>query len=398
MALPQRMKFGIFMGPFHQLGENPTVAFQRDLELMQWLDFLDYDEAWIGEHHSAGWEIIPTPEIFCAAAAERTKHIKLATGVVSLPYHHPYMVAERAVFLDHLTRGRFILGVGPGALPSDARMLGIAATKLRPRMEESLDIIIRLMTEDEPITHHSDWFTLEEATLQLKPYTHPRVPMGVTAVGSPNGMVLAGRFGLPVLSFIVPRTGGPEMSLSEFWTIAERSAAEHGQAMDRNEWRMVVQCHISDTREQAMAEVKKKLGEFQLHYGFETLGLQRKPGDPPPDPETALERGMKGDTVCVGDPEDMIAFMHRLEERSGGFGGLMIQAQEFATREQVNHSYELISRYVMPHFQGSIRGLQQSRETVVRQSAENASMSQEAVRAARERYQESTSPTTPAGG
>jgi limonene 1,2-monooxygenase len=390
MALPARMKFGIFMGPFHELGENPTVAFQRDLELMQLLDDLDYDEAWIGEHHSAGWEIIPAPEIFCAAAAERTKHIKLATGVTSLPYHHPYMVAERAVFLDHLTRGRFILGVGPGALPSDARMLGIPMQTLRPRMEESLDVIIRLMTEEEPITVHSDWFTLEEAMLQLKPYTAPRVPIGVTAVGSPNGMLLAGRFGLPVLSFIVPRTGGPEMSLAEFWQIAEGSAGQHGQTMDRNEWRMVVQCHIAETREQAISEVQKKLGEFQLHYGFETLGLARKPGDLPPDPETALERALAGDTVCVGDPSDMIAFLHRLDAKSGGYGGLMIQAQEFATREQVNRSYELIARYVMPHFQGSIRGLQQSRATVARQSEENAAMSQDAVRASRERYLELT--------
>ena len=397
MALPARMKFGIFMGPFHELGENPTVAFQRDLELMQLLDSLDYDEAWIGEHHSAGWEIIPTPEIFCAAAAERTKHLKLATGVTSLPYHHPYMVAERAVFLDHLTRGRFILGVGPGALPSDARMLGIPVNSLRPRMEESLDVIIRLMTEDEPLTVHSDWFALEEATLQLKPYTSPRVPIGVTAVGSPNGMLLAGRFGLPVLSFIVPRTGGPEMSLSEFWAIAEKSAAEHGQTMDRNEWRMVVQCHISDTREQAYSEVKKKLGEFQLHYGFETLGLARKPGDLPPDPETALERALASDTVCVGDPADMIAFIERLEARSGGFGGLMIQAQEFATRGQVDHSYELIARYVMPHFQGSLRGLRQSRATVVRQSEENAAMSQDAVRTSRERYLATTTTSEPVG-
>ena len=116
MPLPYRMKFGLFLGPFHTASENPTLALERDLELTQWLDTLGFDEVWVGEHHSAGWETIASPEIFIATAAERTRHIKLGTGVISLPYHHPYMVAERMVLLDHLTRGRLLMGVGPGGV------------------------------------------------------------------------------------------------------------------------------------------------------------------------------------------------------------------------------------------------------------------------------------------
>ena len=147
MSLPERMKFGVFMGPFHRVGENPTLAIDRDLELVQWLDYLGFDEAWIGEHHSAGWEIISSPEIFIAAAAERTRHIKLGTGVISLPYHHPLMVANWMVQLDHMTHGRVMMGVGPGALPSDAYMMGIDHTVQRPRMDEALGVILRLFTE-----------------------------------------------------------------------------------------------------------------------------------------------------------------------------------------------------------------------------------------------------------
>ena len=124
MAMPERMKFGVFMAPFHRVGENPTLALDRDLELIEWLDFLGFDEAYIGEHHSAGWETISSPEIFIAAAAGRTRHIRLGTGVVSLPYHHPYMVASRMVLLDHLTKGRVILGVGPGGLDFRCRNAG----------------------------------------------------------------------------------------------------------------------------------------------------------------------------------------------------------------------------------------------------------------------------------
>ena len=142
MALPERMKFGIFLGPFHRVGENPTLAMDRDMELVQWLDYLGYDEAWIGEHHSAGWETISSPEIFMAVAADRTKHIKLGTGVISLPYHHPFMVANRMVQLDHMTHGRVMLGVGPGALPGDAYMLGIDASTQRERMDEAVEAAV----------------------------------------------------------------------------------------------------------------------------------------------------------------------------------------------------------------------------------------------------------------
>ena len=91
-----RLRAGVFLAPFHPTDEDPTLAIQRDLELMEHLDRIGFDEAWIGEHHSAGYEIIASPELFIAAAAERTRRIRLGTGVISLPYHHPLMVADRA--------------------------------------------------------------------------------------------------------------------------------------------------------------------------------------------------------------------------------------------------------------------------------------------------------------
>jgi limonene 1,2-monooxygenase len=152
MTESTRMKFGVFMAPFHRPGENPTLALKRDLELLEWLDVLGFDEAYIGEHHSAGWETLCAPEVFIAAAAGRTRHLKLGTGVVSLPYHHPYMIANRMVLLDHLTRGRVILGVGPGALASDALMFGIDPERQRDMMDEALGVIVRLLESTTPLT------------------------------------------------------------------------------------------------------------------------------------------------------------------------------------------------------------------------------------------------------
>src|SRR6476646_1828333 len=156
------LHFGIFHAPFHPVGQNPTLALHQDVELLEHLDMLGFDEAWIGEHHSAGYEIIASPEVFIAHVAQRTSRIRLGTGVSSLPYHHPFMLADRMVLLDHLTRGRAMFGVGPGALPSDAFMMGIDVARQRDMMEEALEAILRLL-DGEVVTMSTDWFTLNDA-------------------------------------------------------------------------------------------------------------------------------------------------------------------------------------------------------------------------------------------
>src|SRR5262252_4833702 len=243
------MRFGIFLAPFHRIGENPTLALGRDMELIEWLDYLGYDEVWIGEHHSAGWELIASPEIFIAAAAEHTRHIMLGSGVTSLPYHHPLLVAQRFVQLDHMTRGRSMLGCGPGALVSDAYMMGIEPVTQRPRMDESLDAIMQLLRCEEPVTMKTDWFELRQARLHLAPYTDPHFPIAIASVMTPAGVIAAGRHGLGVLSLGAGLPGGPE-ALANQWNIGEETAAKHGKTMDRKEWKLVVNVHVADDDEE----------------------------------------------------------------------------------------------------------------------------------------------------
>ena len=182
------MKFGIFLAPFHSVGENPTLALSRDMELIEWLDCLGYDEAWIGEHHSAGWELIASPEIFIAAAAERTRHIMLGSGVTSLPYHHPFLVAQRFVQLDHMTRGRVMLGCGPGALDVGRLHDGHRAGEPAPRAWTSRSTRSCGSCKcDEPVTMKTDWFELREARLHLAPYTDPHFPIAVASTITPSG-------------------------------------------------------------------------------------------------------------------------------------------------------------------------------------------------------------------
>ena len=353
--LPDRMKFGIFLGPFHRVGENPTLAMDRDMELIEWLDYLGYDEAWIGEHHSAGWETISSPELFIAAAAERTRHIKLGTGVISLPYHHPFMVANRMVQLDHMTHGRVMLGVGPGALPGDAYMMGIDPTTQREKMDEAMSIILRLFTEDEPITYKSDWFELREAMLQLKPYQRPYMPLSVASVQSPAGVAMAGKYGASVLTITVPRdpSAGPS-NLKALWEIAETSAAEHGQTVDRHEWRLSVPCYLAEDRDQALEEVKLGAGRYLREYSEGTNG--RKAAFDGPLEDVAEFMRDNGSWI-IGTPDDCIESLNKLAEQSGGYGGFLVQTIDWAPRDKMLKSFELLARYVMPHFQGSIRSV-----------------------------------------
>ncbi len=370
------MTFGIFLAPFHRLGENPTLAINRDLELLGWLDWLGYDEAWIGEHHSAGWELIASPELIIAAAAERTRQIRLGSGVTSLPYHHPFLVAQRFVQLDHMTRGRSMLGCGPGALTSDAYMMGIDAVTLRPRMIEALEAITRLLRCDEPVTMKTDWFEMKEARLHLAPYTEPRFEIAVASTITPFGMVAAGQFGLGVLSIGAGLPGGPE-AMAKQWQIAEETAAKHGQAMDRRKWRIVVNAHLAEADEQALREVQAGERVETVTYFEDTLGR------PPGRMDNPLREGVKMGTTLVGSPDTVTKGIHRLLEYSqGGFGGILFRAHEWANREQTMRSYELFARYVMPRFQGSLETIRGSNEFVRSNRAQVVGGTVEAVRRA----------------
>ncbi len=338
-----RLRFGAFIAPFHPVDENPTLALQRDLELVEHMDALGYDEAWVGEHHSAGYELIASPELFIAAAAERTRHIRLGTGVSSLPYHHPLMLADRINQLDHMTRGRVMFGVGPGALVSDAFMMGIPPAKQRDRMDEALSVLVRLLRGEE-VSHKSDWFELWQARLQMTPYSRPSVEIAVANQVSPTGARAAGRHGLSLLSLGATSQAGFN-ALSSNWNIACEQAAEHGKAMDRSGWRLVGPMHIAATREQAMAEAAFGLEKW-VYYFKEIANLPIVPEGP--DPVKAMvETGL----AVIGTPEDAVRRIQQLKEESGGFGAFLLMDHNWAPWEAKKRSYELIARYVFPHFQ-----------------------------------------------
>ena len=191
------MKSGVLLFPFHDPAENPTVQLEGDLALAEYCDQLGYDEFWFGEHHCGGWQIIASPESMIAAAGQRTRHIRLGTGVCTLSYHHPFLLLHRIIQLDHLTRGRLIFGVGSGALTLDATMIGHDPMQARRMMGEPLDAITAMLRYAGPLR---------------------------TAAG-----------------------------------IADTEARQAGRAFDRHRWSVLSLVHVAETQERARAEVRHRL-------------------------------------------------------------------------------------------------------------------------------------------
>ena len=342
---PFKLRTGIFLAPFHPLEEAPTEALHRDLELVEFLDRIGYDEAWIGEHHSGGFEIIASPELFIAAAAMRTHRIRLGTGVVSLPYHNPLMVADRIIQLDHLTRGRVMFGVGPGLLPSDAYMLGIEPRTQRDRMMQALDVILRLM-RGETVTERTDWYELRNARCQLLPYTHPMPEVAVASSVTPSGGRAAGKYGLGMLCVAATATGGFD-SLDTNWRIACEAAERRGSRMDPSALRLVGPMHLATSREKARDNVREGIAKW-AEYFLKVNPLAR-------DNELAgsgdiAERLIASGRAVIGTPDDAIAQIQRLEAKQGHFGAFLHMAHNWAPFEATKESYELFARYVLPRF------------------------------------------------
>jgi limonene 1,2-monooxygenase len=350
--------FGIFLAPFHPVGQNPTLSLERDLDLIVHLDRLGFDEAWVGEHHSAGYEIIASPEVFIAVAAERTRHIRLGTGVSSLPYHQPLMLADRMQLLDHLTRGRVMLGVGPGALPSDAFMMGIEVARQRDMMEQALEAILLLLKGDELVDYETDWFRLRNARLQLPSFQQPHLEVAVAAQVSPAGPRAAGRFGCSLLSIGATNAAGFDI-LGAHWQVMEERATQFGTTVDRAKWRLVGPMHLADTRAQAETDVAFGLADW-VDYFERVAALPLAPNTA--NHASLVEAINASGLAVIGTPEDAIAQIQRLVDQSGGFGTYLLMAHEWADTEATRHSYELFSRYVIPAVTGSAARQVESRD------------------------------------
>ncbi len=339
------LEHGLFIAPYHDIDESPTVALRRDLELVEFCEQLGFREAWFGEHHSTGWETISSPELMIAAAAERTRSMRLGTGVISLPFHNPLMVANRIIQLDHMTMGRCMFGAGPGLLTTDAQMLGIDIKEQRDMMARALDVILRLLRGEE-VTDKSSWYDLNRARVHLLPYSHPHPEVAVASAITPSGGMTAGKYGLGMLCVAATETAGFDV-LGENWKIANQVAAENGVSMDPRKLRLVAPMHIAETREQARADVEAGLSRWCEYFDrVAPKGMAGLVGH-----GDQVDLLVNAGRAVIGTPADAIAMIEKLIAKQGEFGVLLLQATNWAEWGATKKSYELYARFVMPHFE-----------------------------------------------
>jgi len=344
------MRFGLFFAPFHSKNLNPTYAFERDLLLSEHLDRLGYEEIWYGEHHSGAMEMVAAPELMIAAAAQRTKYIRLGTGVKSLPYYNPFMLAEHMAQLDHMTRGRLIFGVGPGALPSDATMLAIPVGKIRHRMEESLDTIVALF-KGETVTRKTEWFELNKARLSVGCFTQPMTEIAVTTIRSPAGVVAAGRHGLGLLT-LGPMSDAVLDHHNANWAIYEAEAHKHGHVPDRGKWRITLMMHIAETREKAYADASWGFPEY-IEYTHDVVPA------PPPIPRgqpNAAQFAVENQIAIIGTPDDAIRGIERVRQKLGGFGAVLLFGNDLAPWPAQLRSFEFRRNHAIGRRELRFRG------------------------------------------
>ncbi len=368
MSQIRNVRTGVFLPPHHPNDEDVALCMQRDFELVEWLEDLGFSEVWMGEHHSGGMQPYGSPEMFAAAAIERTKRIKVGAGVISVPYHNPFMVADRILQLDNQTRGRAMFGFGPGMLVADAAMLGIDPTQQRERLIEGVDVIMRLI-DGEMVTQESDWFTLKNAHAHLAPYSCPRPQFAVATSRTPTGSRLAGKYGFGILTH-----GAGDVAGS--WKVAEESAAENGNTMSREDLRVVVNFHLAESREEALKQM-----EFGVTPWIEYLGALNPKAYAEVQEKAGSDIGKFVDSrgALAGTPDDAVEFLEALWEKTGGFGCLLMTGTNWMPFEATKRSYELMARYVMPKFRGTNQRRQASLEWVHSKREEFSGMNAAAV-------------------
>ncbi|HSM43672.1 MAG TPA: LLM class flavin-dependent oxidoreductase [Acidimicrobiia bacterium] len=332
------MEFGLFLQPLHHPSEDPTAALERDLDLITLLDELGYAEAWIGEHHSTGWENFAAPEVVIAAAAERTTDIRFGTGVVQAGLHHPLVALDRMILLDHLTRGRvsFGLGVG-GGIPSDLAVFGLTPEVAGRRMQQSLDVMLRLLAGEGPVSETSDWFELHDAVLQLRPYTQPHMPFAV-ASADPRNIELMGRVGGKVL------LGGMPERVEQVYEHLAAGAEQAGREASRKQIVLSYMLHLDESHEKAIDEFEE--GAIREHYEFQ-VGVNGRP-EPEGTPDLWYQ-----DYVArhiIGGPAHAMEKISEMQEIAGDFGGIIFMSREWAGVEQARHSWRLFAEEVAPKF------------------------------------------------
>jgi alkanesulfonate monooxygenase SsuD/methylene tetrahydromethanopterin reductase-like flavin-dependent oxidoreductase (luciferase family) len=361
-----KLHIGAFLMPSHPPERSIREGQRWDLDDLERLDALGFEEAWIGEHFTAAWEPCPAPDLLIAQALPRTKRIRLGSLGHLLPYHHPVELAHRVAYLDHLAEGRYQLGVGIGVLPTDNDLFGLDAGGGRNRRMtfEALEIMTGLWTKGATEFKGEFWSSgtaqsdLPGLGYHLTPFQKPHPPIAITALtpGSENHK-LAGEKGYIPVSLSV----SPDSSITaQHWEAVVEGAARVGRVPDRGEWRIIRDVYVAPTdaeaRELAIGGVMGRCWREFLLPIYLGLGLGSFLKLDPSMPDEAVDLEYLADNLWfVGSPQTVADKIQHLQDQTGGFGYLTIISYDAADeRETWDRSLRLLMEEVLPRCEGSV--------------------------------------------
>ncbi len=363
------MKLGYFTMPVHPLHRNYTQTLKEDREAIILADRLGFESAFVGEHLTDQAENITNSMLFQATLIHSTEQIKLATGTTNLAHMHPTLVAVQAAMFDHLSEGRFILGISPGALPTDAEALGFPYGDRNQIFAEAIDVILEIWKRDAPydIDLPDNRFKVSTATwlfpevgvgIMPKPYQQPR-PEIVGTVVAPfsKGVVKMGERDFHPLSanFLLPKW------VATHWPNYAEGKANVGEKADPNDWRIARTVFVADDDKVAQAYGKDDAkSPYRFYYGQMYAKLKKanlhavfKYERDEPDEALTLER-ILDDLVIRGTVNDVVDQILAFHETVGDFGTLVVAGMDWVDEGLTRRSMQLLAEEVLPRVNAAI--------------------------------------------
>ncbi len=362
----ENIKSGIFIMPFHSPEKPLAQCHDEDMELALRAEELDYDEFWVGEHHTMAWEPIVSPEMFIAAVFRQTKRMRLGPAPILLNLHHPAQVANRLAFLDHFSHGRLNLAFGYGGTPADFSLYGQDRNEMQSRLAEAMGMVLKIWASDGPFELVGEHWTvkLESAgdergvgVLQ-KPYQTPHPPIAVPVMSRGSGSVkAAARLGFqPFSGSILPGN-----VLKDQWDTYEAAAAEAGLEPRREDWKIARTVFLADTTREA--EERARRNTVAIAHEYLAKAIQRGPGlgvmkreQSMPDSDVDVDYFMR-ELVIAGDVDTVLDRLLQVWEETGPFGTLVMMEFDWVDEDDQKawlHSTELFSRELLPRFNAAV--------------------------------------------
>jgi alkanesulfonate monooxygenase SsuD/methylene tetrahydromethanopterin reductase-like flavin-dependent oxidoreductase (luciferase family) len=334
----------MFMMPLHPVGRPMHAYLAEDTEKALLLEKLGFDELFIGEHYSAATEPYPSPLMFAASLLPRTERLVFGTGVINAPLHHPAMVAAEAAQFDHLSKGRFILGIGSGSTPTDNEMMNVPAdSRERGRMlAEAIDMIERIWASDPPYELSGAYWSFRirdtvNPGLNFgwlpKPYQKPRPPIAIPSSSPDSASVkVAGRKGWSVISSGLLSNA----DLARHWELYRQGCEEAGRIPNGDDWRVCRSILVAATDEEARTRVYAPDSGYRHFYGhmhkvysqLGRLGVLKTTPDMRDD-EVTVDTFIEQRTI-FGSPQTVTSELIALRREAGPFGTLLLSAVDWA--------------------------------------------------------------------